>query len=213
MKYDEFCARSMLRVFKQAAVPFGEYTTKCTEGTVPQQANEARIFNRTQAFKQAQKPVALRMKEKYATRKACFTLAHNCSREESQFKDMPMSARTYIAGKMEALGTCYRNVRPTTKEEDYMAGSVKAQLYMKKFPFGTYGVGTCEDGFTQGDAENRRVVALSSEYRMAQSSAATVTGQMYASALMARQLFTHDCNHEEVQCSDYPAVAAALCGY
>lgn len=213
MKYDEFCAKNILRVYKQSGVPYGEYTTKCTEGTVPLMAYETRVFNRTQAFKQAQKPINIRLKEQYATRKACFSLAHNCSREEEQFKNMPMSAASYYMGKMESLGTCIRNVRPSTKEEDYMAGSVQSQLYQKKFPFGTYGVGQCEDGFAQGDADTRRVIGLASEYRMAQASAATITGQMYASASMARQLFTHDCHHEETQVCEYPSVAAALCGY
>lgn len=213
MKYDEFCAKNILRVYKQSAIPFGVYTPKCTEGTVPGAAFDTRVFARTQAFKQAQKPIAQRLKERYATRKACFALAHDCSVEEGQFKDMPMSASAYFMGKMEALGSCARNVRPSTKEEDYMAGSVQAQLYKKKFPFGTYGVGQCEDGFAKGDADQRRVIALASEYRNTQASAGTITGQMYNSAKMARQLFTHNCHHEETQVSDYPAVAAALCGY
>lgn len=213
MKYDEFCAKNIARQYKASAIPFGEYTTKCTEGTVPMQAYETRVFVRSQAFKQAQKPINVRLREMYETRKACFTLAHGCSREEEQFKNMPMSAATYVASKMEALGACYRLVRPATKEEDYMAGSVRMQLYQKMFPYGVYGVGTCEEGFAKGDAETRRVIALASEYRASQQSAGTVTAQQYNSASIARQLFTHECNHEETQVSEYPAVAAALCRY
>lgn len=213
MKYDEYCAKGMLQVYKRAAIPYGTYTTKCTEATQPFVAYDARVFNRTQAFRQSQKPVNIRLREQYEARKACFSLAHNCSREESQFKSMPMSAATFLAGKMEALGTCYRTVRPTTKAEDYMAGSVRAQMYTKANPTGVYSVGGCEDGHAKGDAEMRRIVALASEYRAAQASASTVTGQQYESARMATQLFTHNCHHEETQVFDYPAVAAALCKY
>lgn len=213
MKYDEFCAKGITMTYKRAAVPMGEYTTKCTEGTVPQMANESRIFNRTQAFRQAQKPVNIRLREKYEARKACFVLSHNCSREEAQFKEMPMSCATFLAGKMEAMGTCYRTVRPNTIEEDYMSGSVRAQLYTKMNPTGVYGTGACEDGHTQGDADLRRVLALASEYRAVQQSPSTVTAQMYESSRMARQLFAHDCHHEETQIYDYPAVAAAMCRY
>lgn len=194
-------------------MPYGVYTTKCTEGTVPFMAYDVRVFNRTNAFRQAQKPVNVRLHEKYEARKACFSLAHNCSREEDQFKAMPMSCATFLAGKMEATGACYRSVRSSTVEEDYMAGSVRAQMYKKMNPTGVYTVGSCEDGHAKGDADLRRVVALASEYRALQQSAPTVTGQMYASARTARELFTHNCHHEETQVSDYPAVAAALCKY
>lgn len=213
MKYDEFCAKSMLMTYKKSGAPYGVYNQKCIEGTVPFVAFETRTFNRTQAFRQSQKPVNVRLREKYEARKACFTLAHNCSREEDQFKSMPMSCATYLSGKMEAMGTCYRTVRPSTKEEDYMAGSVRSQLYQKINSSGVYTVGVCEDGYAKGDAETRRVTALASEFRAAQQSASTVTRQQYDSANMARQLFTHDCHHEETQVSDYPAVAAALCKY
>lgn len=213
MKYDEYCAKSMVTTYKKAGAPYGEYVPMCTEGTVPFQAFDTRVFNRTQAFRQSQKPVNIRLREKYEARKACFSLAHNCSREEEQFKQMPMSCATYLSGKMESMGTCYRTVRPTTKEEDYMSGSVRSQLYQKINPSGVYAVGICEDGYSKGEAETRRVIALASEYRAAQQSPSTVTRQQYDSAKMARQLFTHECHHEEVQVSDYPAVAAALCKY
>lgn len=213
MKYDQYCAKGMLMTYKRSAIPYGEYTPKCTEGTQPFVAFNVRAFNRNQAFRQAQKPINVRLREKYEARKLCNVLAHNCSREEAQFKNMPMSCSTYLAGKMEALGACYRTVRPTSKEEDYMAGSVRSQLYAKMNPSGVFGVGYCEDGFSRGDAELRRVIALASEYRAAQQPAGTVTSQQYASASMARQLFVHDCDHEETLVDTYPAVAAAMCRY
>nr|P34784.1 RecName: Full=R-phycoerythrin gamma chain, chloroplastic; Flags: Precursor [Aglaothamnion neglectum]AAA32635.1 R-phycoerythrin gamma subunit [Aglaothamnion neglectum] len=213
MKYDEYCAKGMLQVGKRAACRTGVYTTKCTEGTQPQMAFDVRVFNRTQAFRQAQKPVAARLREQYEARKACFVLAHNCSREEAQFKEMPMSCATFLASKMEATGACYRTVRPTSVAEDYMAGSVRAQLYTKLNPKGVYGVGACEDGHAKGDADQRRVIALASEYRAAAQSPSTVTGQQYKSAQLATQLFAHDCHHEQEQIYEYPAVAAAMCRY
>lgn len=213
MKYDEYCAKGIMTTYKRSAIPYGVYTPKCTEGTVPGMAFDVRVFTRTSAFRQAQKPINVRLREKYETRKACFTMAHGCHREEQQFKEMPMAAATYMATGMEAKGACYRTVRPSSIAEDYMVGSVRAQIYKKMNPSGVYGVGACEDGHAKGDADLRRVIALASEYRAAQQSASAVTGSQYESAKVARQLFAHDCHHEETQIYDYPAVAAAMCRY
>lgn len=211
MKYDEYCAKGMMQFFKRSAVPFGVYNTKCTEATVPQQAFEKRVFNRTQAFRQAQKPVNVRLNEQYENRRLAFIFANNCSREEDQFKSMPMSAATFLAGRAEAMGTCYRNVSPSSVAEDYMADGVRAQLIAMQHKSGVYRVGVCEDGYAKGDAENRRVAALASEFRGAQQSAAAVTGQQYESARTARKLYASTCHHEETQIYQYPAVAAAMC--
>lgn len=213
MKYDEYCAKGMMMTGKRSAIPYGVYTNKCQEGTVPGVAFDTRVFVRTQAFRQAQKPVNVRLNEQYEARKSCFVLSHNCSREEAQFKNMPMSCATFLATKMESLGTCYRTVRASSVQEDYMAGSVRAQQMQKQHAMGVFRAGACDDGHAKGDAETRRVVALASEYRAIQQSAFTVTAQMYASSKMAIQLFTHDCSHEESQVCEYPAVAAALCKY
>lgn len=212
-KYDEYCSKGMMQVYKRSAVPFGVYTTKCTEGTAKLQAFDKRVFNRTQAFRQAQKPVNVRLREQYEARRSCFVLAHNCSREEAQFKAMPMSCATYLAGRSEALGTCYRVVTPSTVAEDYMADGVRAQLTQIAHPFGEYRVGVCEDGYAKGDAEARRVAGLASEFRANQQSASAVTGQQYESARNALQLYVHGCHHEEEQVFKYPAVAAAMCRY
>lgn len=211
MKYDEYCAKGMMQNYKRSAVPYGTYTTKCAEGTVPQQAYEKRVFSRTMAFRQAQKPINVRLREQYENRRACFILANGCSREESQFKNMPMSCATFLMGRSEALGTCYRTVTPTSIPEDYMAGGVRAQLTQAAHKWGVYRVGVCEDGHAKGDAEERRVVALAAEYRSNQLSAAAVTGQQYESARTALKLYAHCCHHEEEQIFEYPAVAAAMC--
>ena len=212
MKYDEYCAKGMMQVYKRSACPTGVYTPKCTESTQPINAFSKRVFNRTLAFRQAQKPVNVRLREQYENRRACFALAHNCSREEAQFKDMPMSCATYLAGRAEALGTCYRNVPPSSVAEDYMANSVRSQLIAKNNPRGVYGIGFCEEGFAKGDAEALRVSVLGSQYRIANQSASALTGSQYASATTARQLYASSCHHEETQIYQYPAVAAAMCG-
>eukprot|EP00737_Agarophyton_chilense_P000803 gb/GEZJ01000892.1/.p1 GENE.gb/GEZJ01000892.1/~~gb/GEZJ01000892.1/.p1 ORF type:complete len:319 (-),score=39.75 gb/GEZJ01000892.1/:312-1268(-) len=211
MKYDEYCAKGMMQVFKRSAVPFGTYTTKCTEGTVPQQAFAKRVFNRTKAFRQAQKPINVRLAERYENRRLAFTMANGCHREEQQFSTMPMSAATYLAGRAEAMGTCYRVVTPTSIAEDYMAAGVRAQITAKAHPSGVYRVGVCEDGYAKGDAENLRVAALAAEFRAGQQSPSTVTGQQYESARTARKLYASTCHHEETQIFAYPAVAAAMC--
>lgn len=211
MKYDEYCAKGMMQVYKRSACPTGVYNIRCTEATVKQQAFEKRVFNRTMAYRQAQKPVNVRLREQYANRKMCFALAHNCSREESQFKNMPMSAATYLAGRTEALGTCTRLVPPSSVAEDYMSQCVRSQMIAKNNPRGVYGIGFCEEGFAKGDAEARRVATLTGEFRAHQQSASALTAAQYNSAQTARQLFASTCHHEETQIYQYPTVAAALC--
>lgn len=211
MKYDEYCAKGMNQVYKRSAVPFGTYTTKCAEGTVRQAAYQKRVFNRTAAFRQAQKPVNVRLHERYENRRACFILSNCCSREEDQFKSMPMSCATYLACRAEAAGTCFRTVTPSSLAENYMASSVKSQLTQIAHPTGIYRVGVCEDGHASGDAEERRIASLASEFRAYQQSAAAVTGQQYESARTALKLYAHNCHHEEQQIYSYPAVAAAMC--
>lgn len=213
IKYDEYCAKGMMQVYKRSAVPYGVYTPKCTEGTVKFQAFDKRVFNRTKAFRQAQKPINVRLAERYEARKQCFTLSHNCSREEAQFKEMPMSCATYLAGRSEAMGTCYRLVTPSTTAEDYMADGVRAQLIQKAHPYGVYRVGVCEDGYAKNDAETLRVISLGTEYRVNQQSASAVTAYQFASRKTAIEMYAHSCHHEEGQICEYPAVAAAMCRY
>lgn len=213
MKYDEYCAKGMMQVFKRSAVPFGYYSTKCAEGTVAGQAMEKRVFNRTMAFRQSQKPVNVRLAEQYEARRKCIILANGCHREEQQFKAMPMSCATFLAGKHEALGTCFRTVTPNSLAEDFISSGVRMQLVAKKNWKGEFGVGTCMEGFAKGEAENRRVAALASEFRALQQSPAVVTGQQYESSRMAVKLYATDCSHEQEQLYKWPATAAAFCRY
>lgn len=91
MKYDEYCAKGMMQVYKRSACPTGVYSTKCAEATTPYgAAEEKRVFSRQTAFRQAQKPINVRLNEMYEARKAAFVMAHGCDREEKQFSVMPM---------------------------------------------------------------------------------------------------------------------------
>lgn len=146
MKYDEYCAKGMMQVFKRSAVPYGYYTTACTEGTTKGMAFDKRVFNRTLAFKQSQKPIKMRMTEMYETRRCAFIMANGCHREEQQFKNMPMSAATFMAGKSEATGACYRSVLPSSTAEDYMSSGIRMQLKAKGNPYGVYTIGGCVCG-------------------------------------------------------------------
>lgn len=212
-KYDEYCAKGMMQVFKRSAVPYGYYTTKCAEGTVRGQAQAKRTFNRTLAFKQAQKPINIRLREQYEARRTAFIMANGCDREEQQFKSMPISAATFMAGKAEATGTCYRLVTPSSVVEDYCASGVRMQLKAKANASGVYAIGYCAEGFAKGDAEDLRVAALSAEYRTLQQSPNTVTAQKYESSRTAVKLYAQGCSHEQEQLFKWPAVAAAFCRY
>ncbi len=213
MKYDEYCAKGMLQVFKRSAVPYGVYTTACTEGTTKGMAHDKRVFNRTLAFKQAQKPVKMRLTEMYEARRCAFIMANGCHREEQQFKNMPMSAATYLAAKSEASGACYRTVTPGSVAEDYMSSGIRMQLKAKGNPYGVYTVGVCAEGFAKGDAEMLRVAALSAEYRAMQQSPAKVTGSAYEASRTAIKLYAQNCHHEQEQLCKWPATAAAFCRY
>lgn len=213
MKYDEYCAKGMMQTYKRSGVPYGEFTSKCTEATTPYGAAEGkRVFTRQTAFRQAQKPINVRLAERYAARQACFIMANNCDREEKQFASMPMSCATYLQGKMEATGACFRTVLPSSTEEDYMASGVRAQLIQKKMN-GVFPLGYCMDGHAKGQAEDRRVAVLASEYRAQQQSPSTVTSNAYNARKMALKLHAHNCSHEESQFSSYPSVSAAMLRY
>ncbi len=140
-------------------------------------------------------------------------MANNCSREEDQFKSMPMSAATFMVGKMEALGACYRTIPAFNLAEDYLSSSVRMQLIAKSQPKGIYGVGTCMEGFAKGDADSMRVVGLSSDFRALQQSASAMTGQSYEAKRMATKLYASECHHEQEQIYKWPSVAAAMCRY
>lgn len=213
-KYDEFCAKGMLMTYKRAAVPTGVYTTKCSEATTPHgAADNKRLFNRTTAFRQAQKPVNVRMNERYTARKHAFVMSHGCSAEESKFAGMPMSCATFLQGNAEAEGACFRNVLPQNTGEDYMASGIRAQIIAAKMPGGVYPLGYCMDGYRKGDADERRVAAGASEFRATQASAFSTTHSSYEARRMAIKLYGHGCNHEEEQFSAMPAVSAAMVRY
>jgi hypothetical protein len=212
-KYDEYCAKGMLQVYKRSAVPNGYYTSKCTEATTPYGAAEGkRVFNRLSAFRQAQKPVNVRLAERFASRKAAMIMASGCHHEEKQFSSMPMSCATYLAGNAEASGSCFRNVLASSAAEDYMGSGIRAQLIQKKMT-GVYPLGYCMDGHAKDQAEDRRVAALGAEFRAQQQSPSTVTAQAYEARRSAIKLYGHGCNHEEQQFSTYPNVAAAMMRY
>lgn len=213
-KYDEYCAKGMLMTYKRAAVPMGVYTTKCAEATTPYgMAESKRSFNRTTAFRQAQKPVNVRMNERYTARKHAFVMSHGCSAEESKFAGMPMSCATFLQGNAEAEGACFRNVLPTSTAEDYMASGIRAQIIAAKMPGGVYPLGYCMDGYKKGDADDRRVAAGAAEFRATQASAVSTTHSAYEARRMAIKLYGHGCNHEEEQFSAMPAVSAAMIRY
>lgn len=214
MKYDEYCAKGMLMTYKRAAVPNGVYNTKCTEATTPfEVAYQKRTFNRTTAFRQAQKPVNVRLAEKYQARRHAVVMANGCSAEESKFAGMPMSCATFLQGNAEADGACFRNVLPSTTAEDYMASGIRAQIVASHMPGGVYPLGYCMDGYSKGDADDRRVAALAAEFRATQASASSSTHSAYAARQMAIKLYGHGCNHEEEQFSAMPAAAAAMIRY
>lgn len=210
MKADEFMAKNILRQYKEFAVPTGEYSVKCAEGTTQGQAEEKRIFSRESAFRQSQKPVNIRMKEKYDARKKAFIAANGCNAEEEKFKMYPMSTRVYTMAKNEAMGTCTRYVNPQSIAENYMMNSVMNQVRMKGCPYGEYTGGDCTEGFVKGQAEERRVAVLAAEYRAAQMSAAETTRSVYNAPKAAVMYYGHECSHEEKQFYDMPAVAAAM---
>lgn len=215
MKYDEYCAKGMLLTYKRSGTSFGVYNRKCTEATTPYgEAESKRMFNRTTAFRQAQKPVNVRLNEQYTARKHAMVMAHGCNAEEQKFKSMPMSCAVFLQGNAEAEGACFRNVLPTSTAEDYCASGVRAQIIAAKMPGGVYPISTyCADGYKKGDAEERRVAALAAEYRAQSASAYEVTHSSYAAKRMATKLYAHGCGHEDEQFNQWPAVAAAMIRY
>ena len=210
MKADEFMAKNVVRQYKEFAVPNGEYSIRCNEGTTKLQAEEKRVFTRQSAFRQSQKPINMRLRERYDARKKAFIAADLCSAEEEKFKKYPMATRAYIASRNEAMGTCTRYVQPQSIAENYMTNSVMNQVRMAAVPYGEYTNGNCMEGYAKGQAEERRVAVLASEYRAAQQSPSAVTRQNYAAPQAAVKYYGHECSHEEKQYFEFPSTAAAM---
>jgi len=89
-KAEQMIAMDRFRQAKASATSSGIYNVRCTEGSVPQEAEFKRVFSRTNAFREAQKPINERIRKMYEDRKKMFMMADNSPSAEKKASTMPL---------------------------------------------------------------------------------------------------------------------------
>lgn len=205
---DKYMAKCMVQQYKQSACPTGVYSTQCTEGSVRGAADESRVAALAAQFRMKQRSTAQKYGDFCESRRKAIQLAHGCSYEESLVTKNVVSARTFVLGKSESLGTCVRYAMDQSPEEKYFVYSIDKQYKQMSASKGTYDVMCC-DGTTAGMAETKRVQALATRFRTNQLSEGKKAQMKYDSRLYARTVF-RACNYETAIFENYPAAAASM---
>lgn len=93
---ESYMAQSVDMQMKKRAVPYGEYTTKCSDGTTKDQAEAGRVAGMATLYRVAQLPTGLLEAGRYNSMMyALNQFGHGCSYEEKLFVKYPA-----IAGAM-----------------------------------------------------------------------------------------------------------------
>ncbi|KAJ8906012.1 hypothetical protein NDN08_002512 [Rhodosorus marinus] len=208
---DLFMADKITKAYKGKTMQNGIYSTMCTEGTTKGAADIARVRALAYEFRQKQKPMNLRKRELYENRKEAMISANGCHAEELKFSKYKAATMAYNMKKAESAMACSRYSMPETLSENYMAECVNKQLMVKAVPYGVYGF-NCLDGTTKDHAEHLRISTVASAFRTSQLSESVRQGARRAQVKQALALYAHNCNHEELLFTTFPAVAAMMRG-
>lgn len=207
---DKFMHGSQTREAKQAATPFGEYTPQCTEGTGGSNTAEpTRLASLGAAFRLRQTAASPRYADLFATRRAAIIAAAGSHAQEQYAIAFPARAAAGVLGRAERLRACSRYFK---KENDpvaeYMFQCVERQYKAMNVVGGVYGTG-CMDGRVSGEAENKRVAALATEFR-AGTMGDGAQAQMRYNASLEAVFSGRGCDYEEREFLQYPKMAGAV---
>eukprot|EP00180_Rhodochaete_pulchella_P001506 Plantae.Rhodophyta-Rhodochaete_pulchella.ctg2321.p1 GENE.Plantae.Rhodophyta-Rhodochaete_pulchella.ctg2321~~Plantae.Rhodophyta-Rhodochaete_pulchella.ctg2321.p1 ORF type:complete len:199 (-),score=27.95 Plantae.Rhodophyta-Rhodochaete_pulchella.ctg2321:590-1108(-) len=144
----------------------------------------------------------------FENRKRAVIAANGCSYEESLITKFPKSTAAYILGQAEANRTCSRYASSPSAEETYMKSSVDRQMKMRACN-GVYSM-ACTEGTYKGQAELARVMGLSTEFRMNQTSQLEKERAKFESKKYALAQYSNGCSYEEELFVTYPAAAASM---
>uniref|UniRef100_A0A7S0G1Z3 Uncharacterized protein n=1 Tax=Rhodosorus marinus TaxID=101924 RepID=A0A7S0G1Z3_9RHOD len=208
---DAYMADKITKAYKAKTMVNGIYSTMCTEGTTKGAADIARVRALAYEFRQKQKPMNLRKRELYENRKEAIISANGCHTEEVMFSKSRAATRAYNMKKSESAMACSKYAMPESLAENYMAECVNKQLLVKAVPNGVYGF-NCLDGSTKDHAEQLRVATVASAFRTSQMSEGVRQAARRAQVKQALALYAHNCSHEELLFTAFPAVAAMMRG-
>lgn len=207
-KAEEFIANDRVREAKKMATSGGIYNTRCTEGAVPLEAEFKRVFNRTNAFREAQKPINVRLNKAYNDRRMAFILADGMDSEEKKISSMPLLTKVTMAAYSEGRATCSKYATPFSMEENYIMKMYMNDAKKKACPNGEYKLG-CQEGTTKGQAEALRVAVGSGLYRNQAKSASDVARFSYDAPQDAMK-FTAPGDAKEGYYNKWASVASAV---
>lgn len=212
--FDDYMAKNVRRQYKQAGVPYGEYTTQCTEGTTPGAAEDKRVATLAASFRARQASPSAKYADLYNTRRMAIIGTNGCSHEEKQVCELPIAAYACVIGKMEAMRACNRYRDDKDMDAMYMNKSVERQCLSKDGGSGAVSGGEfgvmCTDGNTKGQAEYARVAALGTQFRANQATTSQKERSRYNSSLNAINMYANGCDYEESLFMRYPMAAGAM---
>jgi hypothetical protein len=210
---DSYLSRSATAAFKSSAVPAGEYTVQCTEGSgLPFSAYDTAVRARTAAFRKRQAGANARARtaDLFATRRAAIVGAGGMHFAEARAVKFPCTAAADVAGRAEALRACSRYTVGGGLVDAYMArqveGTYKAMSVAASS--GVYGVNCC-DGASGGEAEEARVCAEAGRFRAGQLGAGLQAQGRYNAIAQATAL-SRGCSYEEESYGAFPSVAGMM---
>lgn len=196
---------------KQAAVPFGEYTVQCTEGSGgAHTAETTRLASLAASFRLRQASPAARYADLYATRRAAIIAAAGSHTGERYAVRFPSRASAGVMGRAEKLRACSRYFEQDEEDlvGEYMFECVDKQYKKMKVPFGVYNT-MCADGRCAGDADVARVGGLAARFRAGQMGKGAKR-QMRNNASLEAIFSGRGCDYEEKQYAEFPKMAAGI---
>eukprot|EP00188_Purpureofilum_apyrenoidigerum_P000120 Plantae.Rhodophyta-Purpureofilum_apyrenoidigerum.ctg10454.p1 GENE.Plantae.Rhodophyta-Purpureofilum_apyrenoidigerum.ctg10454~~Plantae.Rhodophyta-Purpureofilum_apyrenoidigerum.ctg10454.p1 ORF type:complete len:315 (-),score=67.69 Plantae.Rhodophyta-Purpureofilum_apyrenoidigerum.ctg10454:38-982(-) len=206
-KAEQMIAMDRFRQAKATATSSGIYNTRCTEGSVPLEAEFKRVYSRTNAFREAQKPINERIRKMYEDRKRMFIMADNSPSAEKKASTMPLVNKVSVAAYNEARFNCNRYAIPQSVEESYIMSQYEREAKQKAVPYGEYKV-TCNDGVAKGMPEQLRVAVGSGRFRNQQKSMNDATQFIFNAASDATK-FTNPTEALEEYYYKWPSAASA----
>mmetsp|Transcript_12185 Transcript_12185/g.37162 ORF Transcript_12185/g.37162 Transcript_12185/m.37162 type:complete len:315 (-) Transcript_12185:105-1049(-) len=206
-KAEQMIAMDRFRQAKASATSSGIYNVRCTEGSVPQEAEFKRVFSRTNAFREAQKPINERIRKMYEDRKKMFMMADNSPSAEKKASTMPLVNKVSVASYNESRYNCSRYAIPQSVEENFIMYQYEREAKQRACPNGEYKV-NCNDGVAKGMAEQLRVAVGSGRYRNQQKSMNENT-QFLFNAPSDATMYTQPTQAQEEYFYKWPSTASA----
>lgn len=207
-KAEEYMAKSVRNQYLQMSNASGVYGLQCTEGSIKDMTEVARIRSLGRDFRVRGASVSKRTFDMFENRKNAIANSHECHHEERQFADYPKVAATYNVSKSEASGSCFRYASPETVEEASFLRYMDIQTKIAANPTGVYNV-WCNEGTVKDQAEDIRVAALNTAFRQGQKSLIKLMDEKYQQKKQG-YIAAHGCTYEEGLVTKYPSLGACF---